>query len=135
MKYHSGQRAKPQGHKVKTSVAPFGSHSITSPSWEEGELSSGGQHRVRCPVCGYASSRGVLERDGVKEMRSAKMICVTVEIQEGTLARRIRISAPSIERALRIAGDGKPGRGVRVLFPIDPEAFFFPEGPGRREAA
>jgi hypothetical protein len=135
MKFHSGQRAKPPGHKVKPSVPALGSHSIICPGWEEGELSSGGRHRVGCPVRGYASSRGVLERVGVKEMRSAQMICVTVEIQEGALARRLRISTPSIERALKIAGDGKPGRRVRLLFPIDPEAFFVPEGPDRREAA
>jgi hypothetical protein len=63
------------------------------------------------------------------------MICVTVEIREGALARRVRITAPSIERALKIAGAGKPGRGVRLLFPIDPEAFFVPGDPVRKEAA
>jgi hypothetical protein len=71
----------------------------------------------------------------VKEMRSAKMICVTVEIREGTLTRRVQISAPSIERALEIAGGGKPGRNVRLVFPIDPEAFFGPRGHDRRDAA
>ena len=63
------------------------------------------------------------------------MICVTVEISEGALTRWVRITAPSIERALRIAGAGKPGRRTRLVFPIDPEAFFVPEGSGRREAA
>jgi len=86
-------------------------------------------------VCGHAPSRGVLEREGVKEMRSAKMICVTVEIRDGALTHRAQLTAPSIERALRIAGDGTPGRGVRVLFPIDPEAFFVPGDHARREAA
>jgi hypothetical protein len=57
-------------------------------------------------------------------MRSAKMICVTVEIHEGAIARQVRVTAPSITRALRIAGDGSPGHGVRLVFPIDPEAFF-----------
>ena|SRR5215204_5517923 len=46
-----------------------------------------------------------------------------------------QITAPSMEQALRIAGDGKPGRRVRLLFPIDPEVFFVPEDPGRRETA
>src|SRR5215204_1455450 len=114
MKDQSGQRAKPPGHKVKPSVPPFGSHSITSPSCEEGQSSSGGQNRVRCPVCGYAPSRGVLEGEGVKEMRSARMICVTVEIHEGAITRQMRVTAPSIARALRIAGDGKPGHRVRL---------------------
>ena len=38
------------------------------------------------------------------------MICVSVEIGEGALTRRVWITAPSIERALKIAGQGKPGR-------------------------
>ena len=63
------------------------------------------------------------------------MLRVTIEIREGAVTRRVRISAPSIERALEMAGDGTPGRGVRLVFPIDPEAFFVPENPGRREAA
>lgn len=75
-------------------------------------------------MCGYTPSRGVLENSGVKEMRSAKMICVTVEIREGTITRQVRVTAPSIELALRIAGDGMPGHRVRLDFPIDPEAFF-----------
>jgi ribosomal protein L11 len=57
-------------------------------------------------------------------MRSAKMICVTVEIREGAITRQVRVTAPSITRALRIAGDGMPGHRVRLVFPIDPEAFF-----------
>ena len=98
-------------------------------------MSSGGQSKVRCPVCGYAPSRGVLERNGVKEMRSAKMICVTAEIREGVLMHRTRVTAPSIERALEIVGGGKPGRRVRLVLPIDPQAFFVPGGHNRRDAA
>ena len=86
-------------------------------------------------MCGCALSRGVLERDGVKEMSSAKLICVSVEIREGALTHRARVTAPSIEQALRIAGDGRPGRRVRLVFPIDPEAFFVPGDHDRREAA
>jgi len=63
------------------------------------------------------------------------MISVSVEIREGVLTRRVRITAPSIERALNIAGGGKPGREVHLLFPIDLEAFFVTEGCGQREAA
>jgi hypothetical protein len=74
-------------------------------------------------------------RDGAKEKRSAKMIQVSVEIREGVFTRRVWITAPSIELALKIASEGKPGRGVRLLFPIDPEAFFVPEGSDKREAA
>ena len=64
-----------------------------------------------------------------------EMIRVTVEIREGALTHRTRVSAPSIERALKIAGGGKPGRRVRLVFPIEPETFFVTEGPSRKEAA
>ncbi len=64
------------------------------------------------------------------------MICVIVEICDGVLTRRMKITAPSIERAMEIAGDGKLGRRrARLLFPIDPDAFFTPEDSRRREAA
>jgi hypothetical protein len=67
--------------------------------------------------------------------RSTQMICVTIEIREGALKHRGQITAPSIERALKVARGGKPARRVRLLFPIDPEAFFIPEDCGWREAA
>ena len=63
------------------------------------------------------------------------MIRISVEVCEGATTRRVQISAPSIGRALELAGDGSPGRTVRLLFPIDPEAFFVPEDPGRKQAA
>ncbi len=63
------------------------------------------------------------------------MPCVIVEVRKGTVTRRVRIVAPSIERAMEMAGAGKPGRRAHLLFPIDPEAFFVPEGSERREAA
>ena len=63
------------------------------------------------------------------------MICVSVEIGEGALTRRVWITAPSIERALKIAEAGKPSRRVGLVFPIDPEAFFVPEGYGQRKVA
>jgi hypothetical protein len=63
------------------------------------------------------------------------MIRVTVEIREGALTYRVRVTAPSIERALEIVGEGKPGRRVRPVFPIDPEVFFVPEDSGWSEAA
>lgn len=63
------------------------------------------------------------------------MICVTVEIREGYFTRRARITAPSVERALKIAKEGKIDGRVRLVFPMDPEAFFVDGGPGRREAA
>lgn len=63
------------------------------------------------------------------------MIRVSVEVREGAVTRRVRITAPSIERALEIAGAGKPRLEVRLLFPIDPEAFVVPENSGQSEAA
>jgi hypothetical protein len=63
------------------------------------------------------------------------MICVTVEVREDAVARRMQIIAPSIERAMKMAGDEKLGRRVRLLFPIDPEAFFVLKDRDRREAA
>jgi hypothetical protein len=86
-------------------------------------------------VCGHAPSRGVLDRNEVNEMTSAKMICVTVEIREGALTHRARVTAPSIDRALRIVGGGTPGRRVRLVFPIDPEVFFVLGAHDRRDAA
>jgi hypothetical protein len=66
---------------------------------------------------------------------STEMIRVAVEIREGALTHRTRVTAPSVERALKIAGGGKPGRRVHIVFPIEPEAFFVTEVPSRKEAA
>jgi hypothetical protein len=56
------------------------------------------------------------------------MIRVTVEIRERTTSRRVSVTAPSIAQALGLAGDGRPGKTVRVLFPIPPEEFFVKDG-------
>jgi hypothetical protein len=70
------------------------------------------------------------------EKRSTKMICVSVEVREGDLTYRAQVTSSSIERALEIMGEAKPGRRVRLLFPIEPEVFFAPAPSGtRREAA
>jgi hypothetical protein len=63
------------------------------------------------------------------------MIRITVEIREGALTHRARVTAPSIERALKSVEGGKPGRRVRLVFPIEPETFFVTEVRGRKEAA
>ena len=63
------------------------------------------------------------------------MISVAVEIREGALTHRRRVTAPSIERALLSARGGEPGRKVQLIFPIEPEVFFVSEVPGRKEAA
>ncbi len=56
------------------------------------------------------------------------MISVAVEITEGASTRLVRVSAPSVRRALFLAGEGRPGVEVRVLFPIDAKGFFAPAG-------
>ena len=63
------------------------------------------------------------------------MVRVTVEVREGALTYRVGVTAPSIERAVEIAGEGKPGRRVRLVFPIDPEVFFVPAASGARMQA
>jgi hypothetical protein len=63
------------------------------------------------------------------------MVRVTAEIGEGALTQRQQITAPSIEQALKMAGEGKPGRRVHLVFPIDTEAFFVPESPIQRKPA
>jgi hypothetical protein len=70
-----------------------------------------------------------------RRKRNTEMIRVTVEVRESALTYRVRITAPSIERALEIVGEGKSGRSVRLLFPIDPEVFFVPAASGARMEA
>ncbi|MGI8911994.1 MAG: hypothetical protein ACR2JR_15820 [Rubrobacteraceae bacterium] len=60
---------------------------------------------------------------------------MSIEVREGTLTRRAQITAPSIERAMEMAGYGKTGRRVRLVLPIDPEAYFVPKYSSQREAA
>lgn len=53
------------------------------------------------------------------------MITVTVEVSEGFTKRRVRCTAPSIERAVELARGPHPStRVARVIFPIDPDTFF-----------
>ncbi len=62
------------------------------------------------------------------------MIRVSIELREGAVTRRVRVTASSIERAVKMAGYGMTGRRVRLLFPIDPETYFASEDLGRRDA-
>lgn len=56
------------------------------------------------------------------------MITVNVELKTGPTTRRLKVSAPTIERAVEIAASFASEAGAdssaRVLFPIDAEAFF-----------
>ena len=51
--------------------------------------------------------------------RSPTMITVRVEKRYGAASMRFSVTAPSIEEALELAGEG-----ARVVFPIEGEAFF-----------
>jgi hypothetical protein len=56
------------------------------------------------------------------------MIKVSLEVREGAAPFRMKVHAESITRAVSTIERRHPGRTVRVVFPIDPEAFFV-EGP------
>ncbi len=83
------------------------------------------------------------EPEGVRELgdtrcagdrisATQRMICVTVEVREGPVTRRVRITGPSIRRALALVGGGKPDREVRLVFPIDLDTFFASGGLSRQ---
>ena len=52
------------------------------------------------------------------------MITVSVEVRTGSSTRTVKVSAPSIRRALELARSRTRGMEARVLFPIDPDEFF-----------
>jgi hypothetical protein len=67
---------------------------------------------------------------------NTKLMRATAEVQRTPSCARRGSPLPSIERTLDIAEDGKPGRRrVRLLFPIDSDAFFVPGDHDRRDAA
>jgi hypothetical protein len=71
-----------------------------------------------------------------KEKTSTEMICMILEIREGALTHRARVTASSIERALKkIAGGGKLGRKIRLIFPIGSDVISVREVPGQDKAA
>ena len=51
------------------------------------------------------------------------MVTVKIEKRYGAATIRSSITAPSIKRALKIAGPG-----AKILFPLDPDTFFAPSG-------
>ena len=52
------------------------------------------------------------------------MITVSVEVGSGTARFKITVQAENIRRAVEIVEARYPGGEVRVVHPIDPEAFF-----------
>jgi hypothetical protein len=61
------------------------------------------------------------------------MMRVSMEVREGTALLRAMVQAESIREAVSITRERYPGRDVRVVFPIDAEAFFI-VGPTERNA-
>jgi hypothetical protein len=56
------------------------------------------------------------------------MIKISVEVCSGTARFRAAVWAQSIERAVSLVSARYPGCQAKVLFPIEPEAFFATEG-------
>lgn len=52
------------------------------------------------------------------------MIRVTIEQKQGSVIRRVSVTATSITRALELAGASRSGVEAKLLFPIDPETYF-----------
>ncbi len=57
------------------------------------------------------------------------MIEVSVEVRSGAGRFRAVVWAQSIERAVSLMSTRYPGCQAKVLFPIEPEAFFTNKGP------
>ena len=56
------------------------------------------------------------------------MVKISVEVSNGAARFRVSVQARSIERALELVERLNPGKGCKVRFPIDAEAFFIDEG-------
>jgi hypothetical protein len=52
------------------------------------------------------------------------MIRISIEVKSGTARFNVASQAESIEEALEIAKGYNSGKECKVVFPIDPEAFF-----------
>jgi hypothetical protein len=62
------------------------------------------------------------------------MVRISVQVSSGDSSLRTVIRAESIQRAIGLASTRYPGSEVRVLFPIDPEAFFEKESAPKEES-
>jgi hypothetical protein len=67
------------------------------------------------------SSRGY--RSDLRKEKGA-VIRISVQVGSETSTLRAVVRAESIQRAVGLARTRYPGSEVRVVFPIDPEAFF-----------
>jgi hypothetical protein len=55
------------------------------------------------------------------------MVQVLLEVYSGMTHFTVAVRAESLLRAVAITRDSYPGSDVRVVFPIDPDAFFVRE--------
>lgn len=53
------------------------------------------------------------------------MVRISVEVLSGASRFRMRVRAESIERGLELTDARYPSSTVKVIFPIDPEPFFY----------
>lgn len=60
--------------------------------------------------------------------KGVRVIRVSVEVCSGAARFRAAVWAESIERALSLVRARYPGGEARVIFPIEPEAFFVAGG-------
>jgi hypothetical protein len=60
----------------------------------------------------------------VSNLKGERVIRLTFEVCSGSNRFRAAVLAESIERALRLVKARYPGGEARVVFPIEPEAFF-----------
>lgn len=61
------------------------------------------------------------------------MVRVQIEVQSGTGHFRVSARATTIVQAVSLVGADYPGASVRVVFPIEPDAFFVGNVEGDRE--
>ena len=52
------------------------------------------------------------------------MVRVSIEVSSGAARFGVKVQASSIQRAVRLVKGLHPASDVRVVFPIEPEAFF-----------
>ena len=60
-------------------------------------------------------------------MTGQLMIKVSVEVRNGTARFRVSVQAENVRRALGVVGDRYPHGETRLVFPGEPEGFFFGE--------
>jgi hypothetical protein len=61
---------------------------------------------------------------GQSDQEGGRVVKVSVEVRSGAARFRAAVWAQSIERAASLVNERYPSGEAKVLFPIDPEAFF-----------